>query len=171
MLAGITLGTLCFFSCATLPQGVSAVKPFDVTQYVGKWYEIARLDFYFERNLSNTTANYSLNKDGTIKVLNEGYDYTKGNWKESNGKARFIGDPMEGRLEVSFFGPFFNPYTILALEGDYEYALVAGSSLKTLWLLSRERTIPTEIKDRFIDIAQGYGYDTEELIWVEHNKY
>ena len=48
--------------------------------------------------------------------------------------------------------------------------LVAGKNLKYLWILSRNTTIPEEIKDRYLKIAQGIGYDTSDLIWVEHDK-
>ena len=59
-------------SCAQLPKGATAVTQFDAERYLGQWYEIARFDFRFERNLNNTTANYSLNDDGTVKVVNRG---------------------------------------------------------------------------------------------------
>lgn len=46
-------------ACSTIPDGAKAVKPFKVEKYLGKWYEIARLDFKYERGLNNTTAEYS----------------------------------------------------------------------------------------------------------------
>ena len=62
------------FSCASIPKGATAVSPFEKDRYLGLWYEIARKDFKFERNLNNTTAEYSLNEDGSIKVVNRGYN-------------------------------------------------------------------------------------------------
>lgn len=60
------------FSCTSIPKGATAVSPFDKERYLGLWYEIARKDFKFERNLNNTTAEYSLNEDGRIRVSNQG---------------------------------------------------------------------------------------------------
>ena len=157
-------------SCQSIPDGATAVKPFDVKAYVGKWYEIARLDFRFERNLTNTTANYSLNEDGTIKVLNRGYDYKKKEWKEATGKAKFAGLKDEARLKVSFFGPFYSGYNVIAIDQDYQYALVAGESLKYLWLLSRKTEMPEDVKANYLKKAQAIGYKTSDLIWVEHDK-
>src|SRR6478752_6925030 len=74
------------FSCSTIPKGAVAVKPFDKEKYLGKWYEIARLDFKFEKDLNNTTAEYSLNDNGTIKVDNKGYNTKTGEWNQAIGK-------------------------------------------------------------------------------------
>ncbi|MDT3388723.1 MAG: lipocalin family protein, partial [Bacteroidota bacterium] len=127
-----------FSSCASIPEGAVAVKPFDKGKYLGKWYEIARLDFKYERNMNNTTAEYSLNDNGTIKVDNRGYNYKKGKWQQAIGKAKFVGDENLAMLKVSFFGPFYSGYNVIAIDKNYKYALIAGASLKYLWILSRE---------------------------------
>lgn len=157
-------------SCSTIPKGAIAVQPFSIERYLGKWYEIARKDFKYERDLSNTTAEYSLNDDGTIKVINKGYNTKKGEWTQVTGKAKFVGKDNIAQLKVSFFGPFYSGYNVIAIDDEYKYALVAGKSLKYLWILSRETTIPVEIKDKFLRIAEGIGYNTADLIWVKHDK-
>lgn len=157
-------------SCVSIPKGATAVKPFELEKYLGKWYEIARKDFKYEKNLNNVTASYSLNDNGTVKVVNRGFDYTKNEWKESVGKAKPVGDPKEGRLKVSFFGPFYGGYNIIDLDPNYQYALIAGDNLKNLWILSRKTSIPQDIKNRFLEKAGKIGYDTGDLVWVEHDK-
>ena len=154
----------------TIPKGVQAISGFKKEKYLGKWYEIARFDFRFEKGLNNTTAEYSVNDDGSIKVINRGYDYKKVKWKQAEGKAKFVGNPDVAMLKVSFFGPFYSGYNVIALDENYRYALVAGESLKYLWILSREKSIPHEIKEKYLDIAKNNGYKTEELVWPEHNK-
>ena len=161
--------TILIKSKKTIPDGAIAVKNFDAEKYLGKWYEIARLDFRFERNQNNTTAYYSLNDDGSIKVENRGYDYEHNKWKEAIGKARFIGEPGEAKLKVTFFGPFYAGYNVIAIDDEYRYALVAGKNLKYLWLLSREKNIPNEIKQAYLKKARQIGYKTEDLVWVKHN--
>ena len=156
-----------FTSCRSIPKGAVAVKPFNIKKYLGTWYEIARFDFRFERNLNNTTAEYSLNDNGTVKVINRGYNYKTGKWKQVVGKAKFVSDPEEAKLKVSFFGPFYGGYNVLAIDSEYKYALVAGQNLKYLWLLSREKTIPEETKENYLRTAKGFGYDIAKLIWVE----
>lgn len=157
-------------SCKTIPEGVTAVAPFAKEKYLGKWYEIARLDFKYEKDLNNTTAEYSTNDDGTIKVLNRGYNVKKKEWEEATGKAKFVEDDKIAMLKVSFFGPFYSGYNVIAIDSDYKYALVAGESLKYLWILSREKTIPNDIKDNYLKIANEIGYNTSDLLWVEHSK-
>ena len=71
---------------------------------------------------------------------------------------------------MSFFGPFYSGYNIIALDKEYKYALVAGASHKYLWILSRETTIPENIKENYLQLAEDIGYTTSDLLWVEHTK-
>ncbi len=167
LLAVSLFATSCFSKGRTIPEKAEAVTPFDASRYLGTWYEVARFDFKFERGLSKTTANYTLNEDGSIKVINRGYNAEKGKWKEAEGKAVFIGDPNIAMLKVSFFGPFYTGYNVIAIDPEYKYALVAGKNLDYLWLLSREPTMPQEIIDQYLAIAKAIGYDTSRLLWVE----
>lgn len=166
----MTMLMICFNSCNTIPKGAVAVTPFDKERYLGKWYEIARLDFKYERNLNNTTAEYSLNDNGTIKVDNKGFNTQKMKWQEAIGKAKFVGDENHAMLKVSFFGPFYSGYNVIAIDNDYKYALIAGRSLKYLWLLSRDTTMPDDVKDKYLKIAKSIGYNTDDLLWIKHNK-
>lgn len=160
---------IAFFSCSTIPQGVTAVSPFDKAQYLGKWFEIARFDFKFERGLNNTSAEYTLRNDGTIKVVNRGYDYEHNLWKEAIGTAKFVENDTTAMLKVSFFGPFYGGYNLIAIDPDYKYALVCGSSLEYLWILSREKSIPETVKQEYLDTAERLGFDISKLLWIEHN--
>lgn len=161
---------LLFLSLRPKNKPVEVVKPFDTEKYLGTWYEIARLDYVWERNLDNVTATYSLRKDGMIKVDNKGYNFKKEKWQESIGKAKSADDLKAGRLKVSFFGPFYADYNVIAIDQEYRYALVAGENTKYLWILSREKTIPARIKDAYLNKARTLGYNTDALIWVKHNK-
>lgn len=152
-----------------MPWCAEAVKPFDIHKYMGMWYEIARFDYRFERNIKDATAHYTLNDDGTVQVLNTGYDYAKKKWKTAKGKARFRGATNEGKLEVSFFGPFYAGYNVIAVDPSYKYALVAGRNLDYLWLLSREKTMPLPVKENYLEKARHIGYDTGRLTWVQQD--
>ncbi|KOP39173.1 lipocalin [Flavobacterium sp. WLB] len=159
------------YSCgSTIPKKAAAVTNFDKAKYLGKWFEIARLDYKWERNLDNVTAEYSLNDNGTIRVDNKGYDVKKDRWEESIGKAKFVKKDNVGMLKVSFFGPFYSGYNVIAVDSDYKYALVAGESLKYMWILSRETTMPESIKADFLIKAQEIGYNISDLVWVNHDK-
>lgn len=157
-----------FNACNTIPEGAVAVKSFDKKRYLGKWYEIARFDFRFERDLINTTAEYSLNEDGTIKVYNRGYNPIKDKWVDATGKAKFVGDETTAMLKVSFFGPFYAGYNLLAIDSAYTSALVAGQNLDYLWILSRDTFISDAVKNNYLKIAKDVGYNTDNLIWVQH---
>jgi len=166
----IVFTTLILGSCTSIPEGAIPVTGFEKEKYLGKWYEIARMDFKFERNLNNTTAEYAVREDGLISVLNKGYNYLTDEWQEAIGKAKFVKGEDVGQLKVSFFGPFYGGYNIIGLTEDYQYALVAGGNLDLLWILGRETNIPEDVKEAFIEIAEEIGYHTDDLIWVEHMK-
>lgn len=155
--------------CVSIPEGIEPVKDFDIQRYLGVWYEIARLDHSFERGLEKVTANYSLLNDGGIKVVNRGFDPHKNKWKASVGKAYFVSDPNTGRLKVSFFGPFYGGYNIIALDAaNYSYAMVCGPNKTYLWILARASILEDGIKSRLINTAKELGFDTEKLIHVKH---
>lgn len=156
------------YSCSSIPQKAVSVSNFKSNNYLGTWYEIARLDFKYERNLTNVTANYSMNKDGSIQVINRGYHSINKEWKQAKGKAKFRGDQTVANLKVSFFGPFYAGYNVIAVDENYQYALIAGKNLDYLWILSRTTIVPENIKKSYLKLANDIGYDTSKLIWVNH---
>jgi apolipoprotein D and lipocalin family protein len=167
--AGATALAATYTSCVTIPKGAKAVQPFDKDKYLGQWYEIARLDFKYEKDLEDVTANYSLNNNGSIKVDNRGHNYVKHQWEQSVGKAKFVAEPDVARLKVSFFGPFYAGYNVIAIDKNYQYALVAGNDLSYLWILSRNTTIPESIKTSYLHKAKALGYDIDKLVWTKHS--
>lgn len=164
----VTAFACVFVSCASASKlNVKPVENFDVSRYLGDWYEIGRFDFKWEKDMKNVRTNYSLNDDGSIKVTNSGYDYVAQKNKQSIGKAKFAGKQKNiADLKVSFFGPFYTAYTVIALDADYKYALVAGANSKLLWILSRTPTIPDDVKQNYVQIAEAAGYDLTDFVWT-----
>ncbi|RUM50006.1 MAG: lipocalin [Marinomonas sp.] len=153
--------------CTSAPKGIEPVQEFELSKYLGTWYEIARLDHSFERGLSNVTAEYSLRKDGGVRVINRGYSAEEGKWEQAEGKAYFVEDSDTGHLKVSFFGPFYGAYVVFNLDEDYQQSFVSGPDRSYLWFLSRTPTVSEADKQRFIQAARAKGFDTDELIFVE----
>ena len=153
----------------TAPKNVVPVSGFDIFDYLGKWYEIARLDFKHEKNLNNVTAEYILKDDGSILVINRGYDYVKGAWKESVGNAKFIGNPTIGALKVSFFGPFYSGYNVIAIDDDYQTALVVGKNYDYMWILSRTPNLSEAICKNYLEQANALGFNISKVVWTNQN--
>ena len=157
-------------SCAGMPDGVRPVEGFEVNRYLGKWYEIARLDHSFERGLQNVTAEYSLREDGGIRVINSGYSIKNNKTDSAEGKAYFANDSDEGYLKVSFFGPFYGSYVVFELDKErYQYAFITTYNKSYLWLLSRTPTVSKDLVDSFVNRARELGFNTDDLIFVEHD--
>jgi apolipoprotein D and lipocalin family protein len=163
---------LLISGCATAPpSGVTPITGFELNRYLGQWYEIARLDHPFERGLSNIGAHYSLRDDGGVTVLNRGYSDQAKVWKEAEGRAYFIGDPTVGSLKVSFFGPFYGGYHIIALDREqYSWAMISSSNRDYLWILARTRQLPPAVLEPLIQQAKARGFATDQLIWVQQDQ-
>ena len=155
--------------CTKVPEGLTPVNNFDVQKYLGLWYEIARLDHKFERDLTNVTADYALKDDGSIEVTNKGYNHNTEKWSKVKGVAKMLGESKTGSLKVSFFCPFYAGYHIIELDENYRYAMVTGSSRSYLWILARENSLKEKTLNRLIAKAQSLGFDTEKLILVDHS--
>ena len=144
----------------------SPVSSLDLDRYLGTWYEIARFDHSFERGVEEAKAVYMLNKDGTVKVINSGIK--NGKPKTAVGKGKRTDEP--GLLRVSFFGPFYADYRVMKIDSDYRYALVGSGGAGYLWILSRTKEMPENVKIEFLAEAKRRGYDTGKLIWVNHEE-
>ena len=151
--------------CVSGPKVDNApVVALDLNRYLGEWYEIARFDHSFERGIERAKAVYTLNEDGTIKVVNSGIN--DGKPKKAVGKGKRTNTPA--LLRVSFFGPFYADYRVMMIDADYTYALVGSGGADYLWILSRTPTLADDAKSALLVEARRRGYDTGKLIWVKH---
>jgi lipocalin/uncharacterized protein YbjT (DUF2867 family) len=149
-------------------ENVKPIEAFEVARYLGKWYEIARLDHAFERGLTKVTATYSLRHDGGLRVVNQGWSPRRSGWKTATGKAYFVKGPGWGELKVSFFGPFYGSYVVFHIDrAGYQHALVAGPDRTYLWLLSRTPKMDPMRQRELIAEARSLGFDTSKLVFVE----
>lgn len=167
----LTIFLVFLAGCLGYPDTVTPVTGFDLSRYLGTWYEIARLDHSFEQGLERVTAEYALREDGGIRVINRGYDIRQDRWKTAEGKALFVESPDKGYLKVSFFGPFYGSYVVFELDQkDYRYAFVSGPDRSYLWLLARTPAVDAALLARFVETARQKGFDTEQLIYVNQEQ-
>lgn len=167
---------LWFSLCMLLLVGCNStndlkvVSDFEPDRYMGVWYEMARLPNRFEKGMSNVTATYSFNDDGSVKVVNKGYIDKKDQWKKAEAHAKSKGDASEGLLKVSFFKPFYASYKVVDLDNDYSRAIVTSGSYKYLWLLTREPNIADDELSSMVEKAKELGFDTSKLIFVDQSR-
>jgi lipocalin len=150
------------FAYESIGQSIDStpIEKFNLKSFLGRWYEIARLDHRFERGMTAVTADYMLKKDGTIEVINSGIK--NGKRTEARGKAKLTDTP--GRLRVSFFWFFYSDYNVLAMDEKGQWALIGSKSPKYLWILSRMPSLEEETLRHIIALAKAKGYDTDKLI-------
>lgn len=144
----VLAGALGACSSTTPPQGITAVTPYALARYEGRWYEVARFDHAFERGMTDVSATYQGQVDGAVRMINRGFDTGRNDWHQSVGKAVFTGDAQTASLKVSFFGPGRN------------YG----------WILSRTKLLAPALREQLIARASALGIDTQALIWVAHER-
>ena len=164
LIGGIVSSIAAVLTGCETTSDIASVRDFEPERYMGTWYEIARLPQYFERDLDEVKAQYSLKDDGTIKVVNSGKrdDETKsitGTAKLKNPDAK----PLTGELRVSFFWPFYADYRIIELAPDYSYAVVTAGSRDYFWVLARKPTMEKAQLDGILNRAKNQGFDLAEL--------
>lgn len=158
--------------CASAPPPdmgpVDLVDSVDVERYLGRWYEIARYQSRFERNIYGATAEYSLRDDGRIRVVNSGFKGSlDGEYKEVRAVA-WVPDPkVPAALKVRFFPLIASDYLIIGLDQEeYRWAVVGNDSRDFLWFLSRTHEIDEELYASMEDIARRQGFDVKALYRV-----
>ena len=145
------------------------VNHVDLKRYIGLWYEIAKIPNRFQKNCTgNTTARYSLNEDGTIKVVNSCRE-EDGEMNTSEGIAKVVDKKTNSKLEVSFvsiFGInlFWGDYWIIGLGDDYDYAVIGTPNRKYGWILSRTKQLPEEKLNEANNILRKNGYNPNDFV-------
>ena len=155
----------------------AAVDRVDLSRYSGVWYEIGRLPMYFQRKCaSDVTATYTPQANSNaITVLNQCRTDT-GNQINASGQAVPV-DGSGSKLKVSFLPSWLRwapigkaDYWVLALEDNYQSALVGTPNKKYLWVLSRSPNLSEQTYQRYRQIAQNQGYDLSEFKLTQHSK-
>ena len=140
----------------------------ELEKYLGKWYEIAHLPARFQEGCSDTTATYTLSKNGSISVLNE--CIRNGKAKKAKGRAKVVDKSSGAKLKVTFFRPFYGDYWIIKLGNNYDYAVVGTPNLKYRWILSRTPQMDDSLYSSLMEFAKSKGFNVENLIRTSHNR-
>ena len=141
---------------------LEVVPHVELEKYLGKWYEIAHLPAKFQEGCNETTATYTLSKDGSISVLNQ--CIKNGKMKQAKGKAKVVDKNSNAKLKVTFFWPFYGDYWIIKLGNNYDYSVVGTPNRKYLWILSRTPQMDDKLYSQLIEYVKSKGFDANKLI-------
>jgi apolipoprotein D and lipocalin family protein len=143
---------------------VETVDYVDLTRYAGKWHQIAFFPTRFQGKCTvDTTATYTLRADGKVGVLNE-CKTPEGKAKSISGSARVEDRDSNAKLKVKFF--WFIPagdYWIIALDPEYQHAVVGAPDRNYLWILARSPSIKTSLYQELVKKAEAQGFDVSRL--------
>jgi apolipoprotein D and lipocalin family protein len=125
----------------------------DLERYQGTWYEIGSIPQPFQAGCTCTEANYKLNDDGTVQVVNSCYRNNR--WESVTGAATVDNPGVNTDLTVTFPGSDPGDYRILAVADDYSYVVVTSDEVRSLWILARERQLDDESLEDAMTIASA----------------
>lgn len=144
-------------------------KPVDLSRYLGRWYELYRYEAPFQKDCEAVTADYSLNPDGSVRVLNScRQGAVDGPAKSATGKARIADTATNAKLRVTFFWPFYGDYWVLDHDGDYQWSIVGEPTGRYLWVLSRNPQPSSEERARLQQRVIALGYDWALVRQTKH---
>ncbi len=156
--------------CALLGMGchraestadIPAVTKFDAARYMGRWYEIARLPHWFESNVVDATAYYSLLPDGRFQVVNSGI--RDGERRSMTGYAKSLFGNDIGEFEVRFHWPVRGLYKIIYVDPDYQAAIVTSGTMDYVWILARSPMIPPQQLGKYLEMLKKWGFAVKLL--------
>ncbi len=161
-LSGLGAAFLFLTGCNTgSTQDIPPVTPFNVKAFMGEWYEIARITHYFEKDIYQAKAQYTLREDGNFDIINSGIKAGKTVSAKAIGKIKE--SPDEGWFRVSFFRPFWSDYKVIAIADDYSSALVVGATTEYVWILSRTPLLQPETLELYKNILKTRDFPIEKL--------
>ncbi len=153
------------------PPGVQPVQPFSLMRYLGRWYEIARIDQGHQHGLTDTTVDYRLLPGRRVQLVHRGYQPATRRWQEVRASARPQPGGAEAHLQASFIWPVRASHIVFAIDDDYQHALISGPSHDQLWLLSRTPQIRPSVRAALLEQARDAGFDTDRLLWVDQRRH
>lgn len=161
----------CSVASSSSTQYIPSVQNFDAPRYMGHWYEQVWLENYFEEGLQYVTADYSMNPDGTVRILNAGVK-ADGTRQEAVGRGG-LRDLSQGELGVTFswFQFFPAPYRIIELDSEYRTAVITTNSKSYLWILSRDPVMNPKARDAILERMKGLGFDLTSLVYVRQDSF
>ena len=155
---------------AKAAEPLATIARLDVPRYMGTWYEITKYPNWFQKKCtSDTRADYSLQSDGTVSVVNR-CKMADGTWAEAVGQAVQAGGPESAKLQVrfapwwlSFLPMVWGDYWVVDLDADYRLAAVSEPSRKYLWVLSRTPTATAAAYHDLLKRLEAKGFDLTKL--------
>ncbi len=161
---------LISFMALVLSACFPTVDYVDIERYMGTWYQISANETFFNENLVGVTATYTLQDDGTVEVLNRGFENTlDGPLNEIYGTATVVDKQTNAKLSVSFPTvpinfPFANYLIVVLDQTDYQYAAVTDPAGTTLFILSRTPSMSPTTYAVIIDELEAIGVRTDRLV-------
>lgn len=157
------------------PGALATIPSLDAPRYMGTWYELAKYPNRFQKQcVADTSATYSLQPDGTVRVVNRCRRET-GEMDEAVGTAHQVGGETSPKLKVRFapwwlswLPSVWGDYWVIDLDPDYRLAAVSDPRREYLWILSRTPRVDQATYQALLGRLQAQGFDLTRLEATRH---
>jgi apolipoprotein D and lipocalin family protein len=143
---------------------VKPVAHVDLARYMGVWYEIARVDHFFQKGCIKSTASYTMLPNGEVEVVNRCVNGKNGRLREAKGRAWSVDPEGNARLKVSFFWPFRSDFWIIDIGKEYEYTVVGAPNRNYLWIMARQPVMDESVYERILGKLTLQGFAVDQLV-------
>jgi apolipoprotein D and lipocalin family protein len=160
--AAAVLAALVVQGCAS-PEPLPVVDNVDVERFMGRWYVLANIPTFIERDAHNAVETYRRDADGTIATT---FTFRRGAF---DGKPveytprGFVSDESPAIWGMQFVWPIKAEYRIVYLDASYSLTVVARSARDYAWLMGRTPELADADYERFVTLLRGFGYDAAKI--------
>lgn len=140
------------------------VKSIDLNKYSGKWYEIGRYPTFFQRNCVSSTAEYQVQSDDSVSVHNVCYK-DDGSTSDIRGTATVVDRAVPAKLKVRFNIFAKGDYWVIALDDNYQWAVVSSAKKGSLFILARTAPMDEKLKSKILADLKQRGFETDKIIY------
>jgi apolipoprotein D and lipocalin family protein len=154
--------------CSSVPKSnPPTVASVDLDRYLGRWYVVSHVPYFLEKGKVASYDTYARRPDG--KLVNN-FTFRKGSFdapeKTWEGVAWVTDSTTNATWKVQFLWPFSVTYKIFALDADYRWAVVGTGDAGLLWVLARERSLPSDTYAAILAELRAKSIDPSPLVFV-----
>jgi apolipoprotein D and lipocalin family protein len=154
--------------CQAMPP-IRTVDQVDLERFMGKWYVIASIPTFIEKDAFNAVETYRLDADGTVQTT---FSYNKGGFEgpvKTYHPRGFVRDTGSNAVwGMQFVWPFKAEYRIIYLDDGYTLTVIGRTKRDYVWIMAREPALSEAEYDRMVRFVADQGYDVSELVKIPH---
>ncbi len=153
----------------TMPQDALALSNnLNIQRFMGRWYVIANIPTFIEREAYNAIEDYRWLGDGKVATT---FTYNKGAldgpFKEANPTG-FVNADNNAIWKMQFIWPFKADYRVMYVDDAHTVTIIGREARDYVWLMARSPEIDEALYTQLVDMIAAQGYDISKIRRIPH---